>query len=1273
MSKRNSTQPITLTQKLLGKWATHCVNRPHAILAVCVLFSLVGMIAAWGLWFPYSSPVSQLPKNFQERLAWEETSRQTQFNSEIMIRVSIAETGLHSGIPEDNISSAQSRITEQHLNAAVDFLKHRLSGSKKNFCDVISSRDLQITQTRELYELPDDDLQLLVAELHDARQVLDDKWALLESTNYVNWLTARLQPVQTEISKIASPQGTGQPSPASQTAMPQPNTQVILAENRRLLEATTLFAVGLRQTLSQPFPPQNRELITPWQLNPDALFAKVDARVGSSINDGKPSQENTTVMIWVKLTEPQLANMMDRRVIAKTKKIDRQLVAKLNTSMSELFRIVDDAREQFDDLSIEPFGVPVDVYHSQTSSFTSRTAGLLGLFVLLAVFFIAGFGHLRLCLVILVAVLCSFGIYLGFCSPWFEKITPFILFIGITVPLFGVCAGIMQAVTYLNTRRKGLGVSEAVVEMMQTSGKSILCGGLVSFIVFFGSMFYLWHYPVEPTTATLSFRSSLVGVNLMLFLLAQSVLACLVGQIAIVPSLLPIMESDRRTLTSPWQSMIDTRDVVTPIKTLPAIPLPLTVLLTFLLFGGFLYFVSRSNTTTGREEKYYVTSSEMQASVMPILVSRQSFVQSDFGDIHGLFACDATRRVARHDEHRNATITQMSRNAGQTSTQQKIPLPDQQALHYALGELHRRLGYHFSDLQKIAATDNKKSVSLQEDLHLCQTAWANISEACRLLTLLPQKDYYERVDAWQQAIAGDLVLQQRSLQNRLYHEIRPETEIPSAIAKRFLDADQRPLVWLFPNKNWQTVASREQPLPVIDLLIAQENEYHAQPPGLSAPTRGGFPLLVLEGRQLMREQLPVVAAVTLIILLLSIVVVHQSVAMGAMAMLTIIGGVSLYGMLLVILGIPFGKISLFPVVFFPLVLPVFLEMFRHPNLSPDQFKASLGGTLISLGVGIVVAGHLMFYTDLAVITAGRTMTMGWAALMLSLIVNLISTLLPETVRQAPPAADPGIAMMQWHNTKTQTGIEWKPIQDRQLDAAEPEPEPEQNPVAKPQSDSKPPDHVTRKPWKPEQPARLATREQLDFYRERIEATRVFTHQASDIKLQAASEESVVHHHRSPKSEARSLPTSKESIEHHPAPPKSEVRSLPTSEERIEHQPQRPKAEAQNILPVVAGQPKFPSVWNIGTKRHTTQNIVVELADDVLLKWGEKDETVVSLATPVARVVARKSPRTMLVARQPQLTQDNSSPDDIESPTILSMRSSDNNTERPPKTSRRKLG
>ena len=1180
MSKRSSTQSDKLAQKLLGKWGSFCIKRPQVVLTVLFLFSLAGYIAAYITWFPYTSSVSQLPKNFNERLAWEETSRQTQFNSEIMLRISISDSDMPPSTEESIFSNHRRQKSQKNLVLAIDKLKRKLSGSQKHFCDVLSSFDLQTAQTQELCELSNDNLQMLHAELLDARLVLGGQWSLLESANYAVWLTSRLQ-----------------------------QSHDTLSQNRRLIEAAAQFAEGLHQNLLRPLPMRSSELVSPWHLNPDKLFARIHSQTADSqaiVSDTQQDDSlhgavpqiaaNETVIIWAKLAEPQLAGLLDRRVIGKTKKIDYKLLKKLDASMSELNRIIADVAEEHADITIEPFGVPIDVQHSRSLTPTSQLAGLPIIFAVLMLFLIAGIRHVRVYMAVFLTTICSFGVYLGFSAIWFEMITPHALFIGIAVPLFGVCAGIIQAVGYLIARNRGYSASEAIVEMMQTSGRSVFRSGVISFSVFLLGVFYLWYFPYEPTALTLSFRSSLTGINLALFLLTQAVSACLCGSLGALPALIRVLAPEGRSVSA-YCSAASARSTFDLLKTVPTIPQAVNVSLTIVLLCCCLYVVSRPKSPDKVSNPFF-TRSEKQAAVMPILVSQQIYEQykqheqEDRRDIPGLFACDASGMLAGYDATKAVLIDNMSRIIDHTSEQQKITLPDQSTLQESLASLYQQLARQHDTLQKMGTSDNASTESVQLTIRHCRQAAEQIAAICRLLPQLSPSEYYEKLDTYQQAVAGDLVIQQKRLQTRLYHNSLHQNDASPIITRRFLTAERQPIVWLFPSESRQTSAHREQWQRFFAPRLSGETSYNTtRESSVARPQCGGFPLLVLSGRQLMQQQLPSLGAIILAAMLLPILITHRSIPVGAMTILVVIGGLSCYGLSLTLLGIPFDHITVFPIVFFPLVMPLFLDMFRQKNTSTDHFKADISTVLVCFGVGIVVVGYLMLSRDAAVFTAGRVMILGWTAFMLPLLINLISVLKPEILATKKNKA-------QLNQAKF---CEWQPGTQRsestEFSACDP---------ITPQYVVLPQNHTDvgkgNNFRSSEQPASLATRDQLDFYRERIESAQVFE-------------------------------------KHDKAMSFDNNASITQTD--------------------IAESPAFPSVWSVGTKHRSAQTVVVELHT---LSTDPLHKTAVSLAPrSVDKVAGKDSPiaKTRVTAQWSQPVSasvlSNKTHSQEDSPTILSIR------------------
>jgi len=337
------------------------------------------------------------------------------------------------------------------------------------------------------------------------------------------------------------------------------------------------------------------------------------------------------------------------------------------------------------------------------------------------------------------------------------------------------------------------------------------------------------------------------------------------------------------------------------------------------------------------------------------------------------------------------------------------------------------------------------------------------------------------------------------------------------------------------------------------------------------------------------------------------------------------------------LGIPFGKITLFPVVFFPMMYPVFLDLFRQPVAGRTALlKTNIHGTVICLGVGIVVAGHLMFSADPALMTMGRTMTIGWVSFMLPMIVHLV-----------------GGTRGEGRGTRVERSESY-------LSSLTPHPSP-LSPIP-----------YSLSPI----PLSLATRDQLDFYRKRIEASGIFDDQHED-------------EGRGTRDEGREVRGEECEVWSEECGVEENDSKLQTGVQDAEQ-----NSTPQITLPEIPEQPvegamrpaMFPPVWSVGTghgshgslHRRVTQRIVVELASETMCRHSGQtipsdQESPVSLASHNTRIVARKSRKITITAKMMQEPQDESQASDTESPTILPMCQQNDPADQPPKPTRRKYG
>jgi hypothetical protein len=567
--------------------------------------------------------------------------------------------------------------------------------------------------------------------------------------------------------------------------------------------------------------------------------------------------------------------------------------------------------------------------------------------------------------------------------------------------------------------------------------------------------------------------------------------------------------------------------------------------------------------------------------------------------------------------------------ASSSSDPPKITIPSQQALHQSLVELYQRIAEHHDQLTKQADFDVSQRQMLSQNLTLCRKSCQQIEQICQQITRLPQAEYCERIDAYQQAVANDMVVQQKRLQSRLQHERHAVQAESMAVTRRFRNEKNQPLLWLFPTQSWQSVVQHGQSqVAVIDDFVARKADWKV-PPKEFVSQWGGFPLLVLVDHAWTQKQLPPLLAVMAMVFLLAMTLTSRSVTVGAMTMLTLAYTVVVYGLAVWGTGLGFGSATLLPLAFVPLFLPVFLGVFRcHKN---DDFRAyfqnNFSAAVICMGAGIVIAGHLLLSDNPALFAMGRGMVLAWASFMLSLLFNLAGLpgrQMPEIIYKTPETARQTAETVVDNKLPIPTQI-----QPRQSESHVP-----YQAVHEPVSTVLP---ATVEPHTETKPLSQATRDQLDFYRERIEATRIFD------SNKTATQQTPPPIVQTPVVQEQAQTTQASIAQEQTQTVQENIVSAPSVLADFLRETDAPSLvfDTQRSLESLE-QPEYPSVWSVGAKRRPMQSIVIEQADETR---ETNNETAFSR---VSRHVTTKGTQLILKAQRPQISPQ-------ETPTILPLR------------------
>ncbi|MDR1493703.1 MAG: hypothetical protein LBT05_13430 [Planctomycetaceae bacterium] len=1106
MSKRNSAQSETLLAKLLGRWAVFCTKYPAPILVGCLFVTLAGFFLCWRTWFPYTPFLSQLPQNHTEKEKWENLSRQLQFDSEIMIRV----------------TAKNSATSQQTLAQVIETLRQKLIAEKKFFSDILTSGDLQNNNARDLTALSPDALLTLYYESLDAKQITDGQWALLEAANYADWLRRRLQQSQNFLI---------QNSPQTLPTQTTLEYRQIFLQNQRLMKSASRFVEGLRNVFAAPQQPAEKTNISLCQLNPDEWLSVASNFSFSSKTPQQNPPQSLTGMIWLRVSGQE----NNQRPIPPAKNhiaFSNQDAALCNNAIRELEQIAADVSQTFSTVEIQLIGVPIDQRRQQLLfSGRSMTVCLFGMAGILLLFFFAGLGRLLAYLTIPATTLCSLGIYLLINAVCFGSITPPMIFIGIAVLLFGICTGVVLTITYFNSLTHCSKTSEAVVYVFRTIGKSVLSGGMISLLAFFSGIVYLQQFPtLEPvakrmteqiaqTELRISFFQSLTGISQSLFLLSVAVTATLIGIFVAFPALLQTLESLRETST---QSPNVATKPFTIVKKIPMISFPLNLISTTLFVGVVCYFAFYPQHPTDPLENAFAQRSD----ALPILVLQEQYCEPTPQNSPNMLICHPFFILGRGPEEKIRKLEQIAAVLNAAAISPEIPLSDKKTLEQSLGQLSYFLTERLAMLQnkRILFLENQY---LQYEISLCRKVCAELNAIQQQICRFSSEEYFQHIHTYQTFATNDLILQQKRLLTAIQTCREKKKELRKLVSRRFLDAEQRPIYWAFPmdNRFNSTLLFRQ--------FQEQVNRRVTTPEDCSIQTTG-LPLLAREERHFFQNQLVAAVSVLLIVAFLSILFVFRSLKIAGVAALITATGLAFYRGLIGLIGFPAGIIAVFPIAFFPLLLPTFLGVFFQQKISREQLRTNTSMLLVCFGVGIATTGQFLFAEEKTLFAAGRVLTLGWIGLILPLLVNMICFVKTEKTQSLRKIARRHslLALISKHSSHSSATTNRSPVSSPHTQFTE-----QSNPQK-----LREPQRLSR-----EQPASLATRDQLQFYRERIAATQIF--EKPFVEQQAAAQD---------RNEKQTAP----------------VLQNPANTEIID-------------------VPSFPSVWSIGSKQRTPRTIVTE--------------------------------------------------------------------------------
>jgi len=276
--------------------------------------------------------------------------------------------------------------------------------------------------------------------------------------------------------------------------------------------------------------------------------------------------------------------------------------------------------------------------------------------------------------------------------------------------------------------------------------------------------------------------------------------------------------------------------------------------------------------------------------------------------------------------------------------------------------------------------------------------------------------------------------------------------------------------------------------------------------------------------------------------------------------------------------------------FFPMLLPLLLGVFPCFSENEESLSTYFSALLVCFGAGTVITGCLLFSNQSAFFLFGRISTIGWMCLMIPLLINVSSFArrreTTEVVRDMIfdreyeekqfVFTETELFPMQYVSEETMDDADDpprmftdrdRPVQEQKTELREYDSLEKQTNVNETVGDFS--EVFLKQPC--EQPISLATRKQLEYFRERIATSRVFD-----------------------KTEEKSKRTGQQAFFIEEPETAHEPATHVVGENPREKPGNMPDfvVPGKRIVDEMINTPAFPNVWSVGTK-YRSRNVVSE--------------------------------------------------------------------------------
>jgi hopanoid biosynthesis associated RND transporter like protein HpnN len=459
-------------------------------------------------------------------------------------------------------------------------------------------------------------------------------------------------------------------------------------------------------------------------------------------------------------------------VVFRFCKEDTESFAQNSNEVDTLRRLIDDVRLRHPETRIGLTGLPVIENDEMRSSNTSITAATVLSFVGVFLVLVIAFGRFRHSAMTMIALVLGMVWSCGVVTLTIGHMNILSIAFGSILLGLGIDYGIYYVAGYLQMRRTAASSAEALRQTAVNFAPSITTGAMTSAISFFMVGF-----------------TEFTGVAELGIIAGSGILLCWLAQMTVLPAMIQISDArrPRENLPSPLNFNLP----LGPLFAKPRLVLVLTLAGTLILATGMRYLWYDYNLLNLQP-----------AGLESVELERRMLSQSNLSASFALLIANSVEEIQARKKQLQArpTVDRVEEIASLFPPQVDQKRPIVEAIHRRLADLPPALS-QLPQLPVLPPAQLDAALAGIERFLLAAGGPAQtvqrIGHVRQLLAQLPEGDYYRRLTAYQQAMAGDLYQRLAMLQAVSNPQPPQQGDLPEGLVTRFIGKHGRFLLKVY--------------------------------------------------------------------------------------------------------------------------------------------------------------------------------------------------------------------------------------------------------------------------------------------------------------------------------------------------------------------------------------------------------------------------------------------------------------------------------------------